>query len=177
MVQNNFKGNYAVKNNSIKVFRQDLIYGECSTETIGEGYQITIHTNKRELWSLRSMLGNIVGVGNPFSNTDYSDYLYEEYPVEVIDKLKIRFEQHEFSSDSPLMFALESTCRLIKGKEGSLYVGFPDNTCMIYDNGGVAEEIALSDGKFYSDKIGKWIEKQIDFIHKVEDRFRNHQIK
>ena len=127
MEQNNFKGNYAVKNNSIKVFRQDLIYGECSTETIGEGYLITIHTNKREIWSLQSMLGYIVGVGNPFSNAGYSDYLFGEYPVEVTDKLKRRFEQHEFSSDNPLMFALENTCRVIKGKEGSLYVCFPDS--------------------------------------------------
>jgi len=172
MEQNNFKGNYAVKNNSIKVFRQDLIYGECSTETIGEGYLITIHTNKRGLWSLQSMLGNIVGVGNPFSNEDYSDYLYGEYPAEVTDRLKRRFEEYGFSSDNPLLFGLNNTCRVIKCKEGSLFVCFPDNTCMIYDSGDVAEEIALSDGKFYNDKIGKWLRNQLDFIHKVEERWK-----
>ena len=172
MEQNPFKGNYAVVNNNIKVFRQDLIYGECSTETIPEGYLITIHTNKRQLWSIQYLEGYLIGVGNPFSNQDYAEYLNSEFPDEVRNRLQEIFEEHGFSTDNALLFGLNNTSRVIKCKDGGLYVCFPDNTCMIYDNGDVAEEIALADTNLHTHKISNWLRGQLGFIHSIKERFR-----
>lgn len=172
MEQNPFKGNYTRTNNSLKVFRHDLIYGECSTETMPGGYLFTIHADKRQLFSIQYVHGYLIGVGNPFSNQEYAEYLIGEFPREVIDKIQKRFEEHKFSTDNPLMFGLNNTSRVIKCKDGGLYVCFPDNSCVIYDNGEVAEEIALGDAQRHSNKIGNWLRNQLAYIHKGEEHWK-----
>jgi hypothetical protein len=170
------RGSYAGRTNAIKTFFCDTHLSETCSDSAEGGYLLTTHTVRRQLWSLQFPTGFIIGVGDPFSNEQYAEYL-SSFPAEVIDMLKKQSERYKFSTSNALLFAVNNTMRLIPAKEGLFYLGFPDSSFEIisslYDNPAFSDYVLRKHEHNMGGKIGKWLYGQFTFIEGVEKIWRN----
>jgi len=170
------RGSFAGRTNAIKTFFCDTHLSETCSDSAEGGYLLTTHTVRRQLWSLQFATGFIIGIGDPFSNEQYVEYL-SSFPAEVIEMLKKQSERYKFSSSNSLLFAVNNTMRLIPTKDGLFYLGFPDNSFEIisslYNNPAFSDDVLRKHEHNMGEKIGKWLYGQFTFIEGVEQIWRN----
>jgi len=175
MEQNHFSGSYVGYNKSIKTFHCDTHLSACYSFSFEGGVLFSIHSVKRNLWSLQSPLGYLIGIGNPFSNINYTDYLCD-FSYEVLDRLKEEFEKYEFSTSNPIMFGINGACRVVKCKDGLYYLYFPDGTyevSQINDPPTFTNYQMCNHKSYIGDKIIRWVRSQLKYIAGIEKRWMN----
>jgi hypothetical protein len=173
-----FSGTTTGKNTTIKTFSSDIDHSECGVfhASFDKRYMLTIHTVKRELWSLSWPSGFITGIGNVFSNREYATFL-SSFPKEVIDLLKEKFEEYRFSSSNCLLFGINNTMRLLPYKESLNYLCFPDDSyeliSSLHDNSAISDAVLVKHQETIGTIIGKWLREQFAFFALVELRRKN----
>jgi hypothetical protein len=165
----------------IKTFNcdSDLIDGD-DKGFARSGHLVTIHSLKRELWSLQSSTGFIIGVGNPLhSNKEYAEYL-NNIPCDIASMLEDMFKHFGFSDSKPLLFNLKNTIRLIPFKKDQdlFYLYFPDDSVEIISSNPVPEDRApykydIEPGK----RINAWLHNQFSFTEGEKKRVENSKDK
>lgn len=123
---NDFPGNSYGYRQPLKVFRCDINYGACSTRRWNE-FILTVHTDKRGLFSLESPSGMLIGVGDVLTVQEYVQYL-QTFPKEVQIMMKEMFYEYGFSQCNALLFAVNNTFRMLPSGEGLYRLYFPDNS-------------------------------------------------
>ncbi len=158
----------------IKTFNCDSDLNDGDDEGFARsGHLVTIHSLKRELWSLQSSTGFIIGVGNPLhSNKEYAEYL-NNIPCDIASMLEDMFKHFGFSDSKPLLFNLKNTIRLIPFKKDQdlFYLYFPDDSVEIISSNPVPEDRApykydIEPGK----RINAWLHNQFSFTEEEEMR-------
>jgi hypothetical protein len=173
LTSEDFEGSYPGKTDAIKIFHCDVLSTWTTSASANGGYHLTIHSVKRQLYSLQWPGGMLIGIGDPVSNPDYMSYLVN-FPLDAIAMLKKTFESCGFDSKNPLLFAVDNTIRLLPGNPGLFYLCLPDNsyeiTTELYDNPAFSKEILKEHENQMGAKIGVWLKKRFNFIEKVEKR-------
>lgn len=77
--EQSFSGSFAGVSTFLKTFSADTNGSFVFTSNVIPGYYFSIHSRKRELWSLQSAREVLVGTGSPFDVQAYDEYL-KTYP-------------------------------------------------------------------------------------------------
>jgi hypothetical protein len=153
----------------IKTFASDT--DNSSSEAIdgyaNGGYMLTINSIKSQLYNIHTPIGLYIGIGDPFLNKEYQEFL-SELPCDLIRKLKEYIKQCKFSPSNALLFSVKNTLRLVPDKQGVLYLYYPDNSMDVMSFNSIAKENALDKHHFkMGKKINDWLYKQFKFVTKM----------
>lgn len=162
---NDFPGNEFGPSQVLKVFHEDLNKGECSirrSHTQAGTFVLTLHTSNRQLFTVEGPNGLLIGIGNVLTVEPYVKYLLT-LPDEVIKMLHDCFKELTFT-ESPLLFAVNNTFRLLPKGDGTSCLYFPDNSYFlisdnIYDV--MPVKVLKQNDAYWGYKISHWVRKQL----------------
>lgn len=172
-----FAGDYVGLTTLIKTFHCDTHLSFVSASSEVPGYYFTLHSLKRELWSLQSKQGVLVGIGNVFNVEQYEEHL-KTYPRQVRLLLLVEFGKNSFKCTEPLMFMVNNTMRLIPTKNGLFHLITPDNSVQVMTNPYVKPStFSTSFLKQFVTNLGErmdiWLKAQFQFITGKRKMFSN----
>lgn len=174
-IEKPFAGDYAGLTTLIRTFHCDTNNSFVSASNEVPGYYFTLHSQKRELWSLQSKHGVLVGMGNIFNVEQYEEHL-KTYPKEVRLLLLVEFGKNKFKSDEPLLFAVNNTLRLLPAKNGLFHLITPDNSVQVMTNPYIEpstfgpvflKQFVAGIGE----RVDKWLREQFQFINDKRKMF------
>lgn len=174
-----FGGSFAGLTGLIKTFHVDTNQSFVSSSNVVPGYYFTLHSRKRELWSLQSAREVLVGIGSPFDVQAYDEYI-KTYPRIVRLLLLAEFSKNGFHCTEPLLFSVNNTMRLLPAKEGTYHLVMPDNSVQVMTD---PYSKHSSFGKDFFTKLGtdlgerteRWLRDQFKFIRDKKQQFINTQ--
>ena len=172
---NDFPGHEYGQSQVVKVFTEDLNRGECAIrrcETDAGTFVLTLHSSKKQLFTLESTSGLLVGTGDVLSVDWYVRYL-QTFPEQVIKMMHDLFEEYKFSENIALLFAVNGTFRVLPKGDGMSYLYFPDNTYFlvsdnIYDV--LPSKVLVQNDNYWGFKISQWVRSQLNRLNKKNEK-------
>ncbi|HTA82288.1 MAG TPA: hypothetical protein VK783_05130 [Bacteroidia bacterium] len=168
---NDFPGHEYGDSQVIKVFTEDLNRGACAIrrcETSVGTFVLTLHTSKKQLFTLEGPLCMLIGTGNVLSVDWYIRYL-QTFPDEVRHMMHDLFEEYRLTDNGANMFAINNTFRILPAGEGFVNIYFPDNSSFMVSNNiydVLPTNVLIKNDNYWGFKISHWIRSKLSILNK-----------